>query len=53
MSIGLVFWIIMLVWLLFSYVPGLSGGRFGWAGNLILFVLFLILGWAEFGAPIR
>lgn len=52
MALSLIFWIIMLLWLLFSYVPGLSD-RFGWGGNLLLFILFLILGWAVFGAPIR
>ena len=52
MSLGLAFYIIMLIWLVFSvwwqwpnhYVVG---------GNLMMFVLFLLLGWHSFGPPIH
>ena len=54
MGIGLVFWILMLIWLAFSL---------WWSWPLrdaqqlpqtaFLFVLFLLLGWGVFGAPIR
>lgn len=52
MSLGLCFWILMLIWLVFS------GWTSGWApramgGSLLLFVLLLLLGWAQFGAPIH
>ncbi len=52
MSMGLAFWIIMLVWLVF-------GIWYSWpnhamvGGNLIIFVLFGLLGWHAFGAPIH
>ena len=54
MSLNIAFWVIMLVWLLFgawhlyqSANPMIIGG------NLIVFVLFLILGWKVFGAPLQ
>lgn len=57
MSLGLIFWIIMLLWLVFALA-----WQNGWAGpapwaphvnSLMLFLLFLMLGWHAFGAPIR
>jgi hypothetical protein len=56
MSLGLAFWILMLIWLIFglyfgyqstAYSPYLIGG------NLMLFVLLLLLGWQVFGPPLR
>jgi hypothetical protein len=52
MSLGLAFWIIMLLWLVLGiwwawpshYVVG---------GNVMLFILLAILGWKVFGAPIH
>ena len=52
MTLGLCFWILMLLWLVFGmwqswpnhYVVG---------GNLLLFILLLLLGWQAFGAPIH
>jgi hypothetical protein len=56
MTLGLAFWILMLIWLVFGiathFYPG--WGPYGiWGGTLLLFVLLLLLGWAVFGAPIR
>jgi hypothetical protein len=57
MSIGLVFWILMLLWLVFGLwqnYPQLTAGQ--WhplGGSLLLFILLLLLGWHAFGAPIR
>ena len=56
MTIGLVFWILMLIWLIFgfAYHGGVVPGAYGvWGHSLLLFVLLLLLGWAAFGAPIR
>jgi hypothetical protein len=56
MTLGLAFWIIMLIWAVFSlafhfgYVAGVYGGG---VDILLLFVLFAILGWQIFGPPIR
>jgi hypothetical protein len=55
MTLGLAFWILMLIWFVFGVIV-----HVGWAahysaiGNmLLLFVLFLLLGWKVFGAPIH
>ena len=55
MTLGLCFWIIMLVWLVFGALLhfGLVGGVYAGANVLLLFVLFGLLGWATFGAPLH
>lgn len=57
MSIGLVFWILMLIWLVFgSWGIWNAPGPPGWpvlGSNLLLFVLLLLLGWHAFGPPIH
>jgi len=54
MTLQLIFWILMLLWLVF--------GLWGWfrpepnwfyGHTVFLFILFLVLGWATFGAPIH
>jgi hypothetical protein len=55
MSFGLVYWIIMLLWL-FGVLWAAWGPAYPWwhtANGLVLFVLFLLLGWKVFGAPIH
>lgn len=53
MTIALCFWIVMLVWIVFGVVlPNRSDWR-GAGPSLLLFLLFLLLGWQAFGAPIR
>lgn len=55
MGIGLIFWILMLLWLVFGFwtywAPGNPNWPYGHAA--FLFILFLLLGWHDFGAPIR
>jgi len=57
MTMGLCFYILMLLWLFFGVVPTWPSGEnasyrvFG--GSLLLFVLLLLLGWHAFGAPIH
>jgi len=57
MSLGLVFWILMLIWLVFgawTRWPAIKEGGFkAGGGDLLLFVLLLLLGWHAFGAPIH
>ena len=57
MPLGLAFWIICLIWLLFGFYRDrelIAGGNYGVAGsNLLLFMLLLLLGWGVFGAPIK
>jgi hypothetical protein len=55
MTLGLCYWILMLIWLVFnlSWHFGYAG-TYGPAGSaLLLFVLFLLLGWQVFGAPLH
>lgn len=54
MTIGLLFWLLMVLWLVFGLYwnwptqPGPAGfGMLG--GNLLLFVLLFLLGWHCFG----
>ena len=55
MGLGLAFWILMLIWLVFGLAlrGGYLGGNFIWGGDLLLFILLLLLGWHAFGAPIH
>ncbi|HMF27988.1 MAG TPA: hypothetical protein VKE42_04405 [Candidatus Cybelea sp.] len=56
MTIGLAFWIIMLVWAVFgllSHFGYVAGGYVAGANVILLFVLFGLLGWATFGPPLH
>lgn len=57
MTLGLAFYILMLLWLVFgavTYWPGSQYANYWPAGNwLLLFLLFLLLGWKVFGAPLH
>ena len=54
MTLGLAYWVLMLVWLVFGVLTHL-GMITGWVGVnvLLLFILFLLLGWQLFGPPLR
>jgi hypothetical protein len=57
-SVGFIFWLIMLLWLIFSLVwfwPRTDRAFVGYpivGGNVIVFVLFLLVGIEIFGWPI-
>jgi len=55
MSIGLLFWILFLIGVLFSgYVyRGAVNTPLIWGGSLLLWVMIFLLGWQTFGAPVR
>jgi hypothetical protein len=58
MKIGMLFWILMLIWVVFGawwYWAGASGpGAYGpVGGGLLLLVLVGLLGWKVFGAPLE
>jgi hypothetical protein len=57
MKIGLLFWILMLIWLLFgawTNWPGMQTGVYGpFGGTVLLFILIGILGWKLFGPPLQ
>jgi hypothetical protein len=52
MTLGLAFWILMLLWLVlgtwWSWPNHVAVG-----GNLMLFLLLMLLGWRVFGAPLH
>lgn len=51
MSMGLMFWILMLFWLVFGvYWSWPNQGLVG--GNVLLFLLLVLLGWHSFGPPL-
>jgi hypothetical protein len=52
MTLGLMFWILMLMWLIFG-VWWTWPDRQRVGGNLLIFILFLLLGWHAFGAPLH
>lgn len=55
MSMSLLYWILMLIWLVFGLAIYWGPARpYGLYGNsLLLFILLLLLGWQVFGAPIK
>jgi low affinity Fe/Cu permease len=56
MTLGLCFWILMLVWLVFGLLVHFAvvAGAYTALGNtVLLFILFLLLGWQVFGPPIH
>lgn len=55
MTIGLAYWILMFLWLFnWGYWSFNGQTSLSWHGNnFLLFVLFVILGWHDFGPPIH
>ena len=53
MPLGILFWVLMVIWLLFGFWVNradLQGGQYvGFGGNLLLFLLLFLLGWRTFG----
>ena len=56
MTLGLCYWILMLIWLVFGLLShfGMISGPYAISGNaILLFILFLLLGWQVFGPPLH
>jgi hypothetical protein len=56
MTLGLAFWVLMLIWLCFGLLLhfGVVGGPYGVTANaVLLFILFGLLGWQVFGPPLH
>jgi hypothetical protein len=55
MTLGLAFWILMLLWLVGAlwWSGRWNQGSAVWAPDLLLFILLLLLGWHAFGPPIH
>jgi hypothetical protein len=52
MSLGLAFWIVLLLALIFGIYTNWRTPAPSW-GNVLLFILLLLLGWQVFGAPLH
>lgn len=52
MSISILFWVIMLIWLLFGFWSNWPNYK-AVGGGIIVWVLLALLGWAVFGAAIH
>lgn len=54
MTMAVIFWVLMIIWLVFGLYSSYTPGPYGGFGNtILLFVLFLLLGWHVFGSPIK
>ncbi len=54
MSIGFVFWLIYLVWVVFGFFGyDAPPGRWGYGRHIVIAILLGLLGWHEFGFPIH
>ena len=56
MTLGLAYWVLMLIWLVFGLLVhyGMVAGQWAIGGDvLLLFVLFTLLGWQVFGPPLH
>jgi hypothetical protein len=57
MTIGFLFWLLMVLWLVFGLYSNrgaIGSGNYGLVGgNLLLFILLFLLGWRVFGFPIQ
>ena len=54
MSLMLLFWILMLLWVVvFGMAQFQPQPWTGWGGGILLFLIILTLGWQVFGAPIK
>lgn len=57
MTLQVWFWIIMALWFVIGlyadYVPGQPYPYFRGARHVLVFILFVIIGWQVFGAPVK
>jgi hypothetical protein len=53
MTLGLLFWILMLLWLVGYGYFNRAGGWSVIGPNILLFILLVCLGWQSFGPPIK
>lgn len=57
MPMGILFWVLMLIWLIFGLIgynyDGPNRGRILGGWGLLTFILFVLVGWKLFGAPLQ
>lgn len=51
MSFGFLYWLLMIIWLALGLYDNRANLRPYIGGNLLLFVLLVLIGWRVFGAP--
>jgi hypothetical protein len=50
MTIGLLFWVLMVIALIFGFVTRVGQfAAYGWGFNWLLWILLFLLGWHAFG----
>src|SRR5688500_4795271 len=55
MRVGLLFWILMILWLIFGFIaywPSVGAAYWGVGGHALLWVLLALLGYKTFGPPL-
>ena len=55
MTLGLLFWLLMIIWLVFMICvyAGMVATTYAAGGTVFLFVVLAVLGWGVFGPPLR
>lgn len=54
MTIGFVFWLLMILWLVFGcWTYRATPAPTVWGGSAFIFVLLFLIGWQVFGWPIK
>jgi len=54
MTFALIFWVLMLLWVVFGLWGHWQPAPWTiWGHGVFLFILFLLLGWKVFGAPVH
>lgn len=55
MSVGVLFWVVLIIWAIFGGYVGFRdpANRAGLGSSLVLLILLGLLGYAAFGSPIR
>jgi hypothetical protein len=52
MPMGVLFWMIMVIWFV-TYGWGTWGSGPSWAHGIVLFILLFLLGWHDFGFVVK
>lgn len=55
MTRGLMYWIIVLIWVILAIAPvfGFSWQHMAQVSDGVLLILFILLGWQVYGAPVH
>jgi hypothetical protein len=53
MTLALAFWVLMLIWLVWSLPFNTWAAQAPYASNILLFLLFVLLGWHVFGPALH